>query len=101
MIKPSQWLPAISGGKALKPEWESKHALDDYSTAIFAFYNHVMESLNTHKYEALFLEREIDEKNHLIVDEWCNGFLRGINLWGPMAAEDTVFKGLPIPTKSD
>lgn len=91
MIKPSQWLAAIWGGKALMPEWESKKALDDFSTAIFTFYNYVMESLNTHKYEALFLEREIDEKNHLIVDEWCNGFLRGINLWGPMAAEDTVF----------
>jgi uncharacterized protein len=91
MIKPSQWLPAIWGGEALMPKWESKKELDDFSTAIFAFYNHVMESLNTQKYEALFLEREGDTKNHLIVDEWCNGFLRGLNLWGPMTSTEAVF----------
>jgi len=91
MIKPSQWLSAIWGGEALMPEWESKKALNDFSTAIFAFYNHVMESLNTHKYEALFLEREGGEKNYLIVDEWCDGFLRGLNLWGPMAATDAIY----------
>jgi uncharacterized protein len=91
MIKPSQWLSAIWGGEALMPEWESKKAFNDFSTAIFAFYNHVMESLNTHKYEALFLEREGDEKNYLIVDEWCDGFLRGLNLWRPMAATDATY----------
>lgn len=91
MIKPSQWMPAIWGGESLMPEWESKKAYSDFSTAIFALYNHVMQSLNTDQYQALFLEREVDGKNYLIVDEWCNGFLRGVNLWGPMAATDAVF----------
>ena len=49
-----------------------------------------MQSMNEDDYEALFLEREAEGKTNTIVDEWCEGFLRGINLWGPLAAADAA-----------
>ena len=29
-------------------------------------------------------------KTYTVVDEWCNGFLRGLNLWEPLAATDAT-----------
>lgn len=87
-IMPSQWMPAIWGGEAQSPEWQNKKEFETFSRAVFALYNHVMESLNEDDYQALFQERVVAEKTYTIVDEWCEGFLRGINLWGPLAASD-------------
>ena len=41
-------------------------------------------------YAALFLEREVKGKTHAIVDEWCEGFLRGVNLWDTLTAADAT-----------
>jgi len=90
-IVPSRWMPAIWGGEALAPEWQNKKEFEEFSQAVFTFYNHVMRSLNDNNFEALFLEREMEDKTYTIVDEWCNGFLSGLNLWGPQASMDAVF----------
>jgi uncharacterized protein len=89
-IMPSQWMPAIWGGEALTPEWESKDELETFSRAVFTLYNQVMQCLNEDDFQALFHEREAKGKIYTIVDEWCNGFMRGINLWGPIAANDAT-----------
>lgn len=91
MVKPSQWLPAIWGGERLMPEWESEKEFETFSANVFMVYNHVMQSFNNDEFEALYFEREADDKSYLIVDEWCDGFLRGINLWKPMTAMDAAF----------
>ena len=54
------------------------------------FYNSVMESINQGDHEALFYNREVKGKTYMIVDEWCHGFLRGVNLWGPLPAADAI-----------
>lgn len=87
-IMPSRWMPAIWGGEKLAPEWESKNEFETFSQAVFTLYNHVMHSLSEDDFQALFLEREVEGKIHTIVDEWCAGFIRGINLWEPLIAED-------------
>ncbi len=91
LIKPSHWMPAIWGGEALAPEWQNKKEFEEFSQVIFTLYNHVMQSMNEKYFEALFLERETEDKTYTIVDEWCNGFLRGLNLWGPQASMDAAF----------
>ena len=89
-VLPSRWMPAIWGDADQAPAWQDKHEINDFTRAVFTFYNHVMQSMNEDDYEALFLEREAEGKTHTIVDEWCEGFLRGINLWGPLAAADAA-----------
>jgi len=89
-IMPSRWMPAIWGGEEHSPEWHSKKELEEFGNLIFLVYNSVMERMNQGDYKALFLIRELEGKSHTIVDEWCSGFLRGINLWGPIPSADAV-----------
>jgi uncharacterized protein len=41
-------------------------------------------------YETLFLERDVQGKTYTIVDEWCAGFLRGVNLWATLTPADAA-----------
>ncbi len=90
-IMPSRWMPAIWGGEALLPEWETINEFEEFSQAVLMLYNQVMQSLNENEFEPLFLESEVDGKTYNIVDEWCNGFLRSLNLWGPQPSKDAAF----------
>ncbi len=89
-IMPSSWLPGIWGGKQHSPEWEAIKEFRTFNELIMGFYNHVMEEMNEGHYEAMFMTREVDGRTYTIVDEWCEGFLRGINLWGPMPSADVI-----------
>ncbi len=90
MIMPSIWMPAIWAGEELCPEWESEKELMNFNTAVMVFYDYAMQSMNAHDHEALFLYHEVDQKTYTIVDEWCEGFLRGINLWQPISSSDAI-----------
>ncbi len=89
-ILPSRWMPAIWGGQDQSPAWSDKQEIDDFTHAVFALYNQVMQSMNEDDYAALFLEREVEGKTYTNVDEWCEGFLRGVNLWDTLTAADTI-----------
>jgi len=89
-ILPSRWMPAIWGGEDLAPAWEDQEEFEDFTRAVFVLYNQVMQDMNEDNYAALFLEREVNGKTYTIVDEWCNGFLRGINLWDTLTATDSA-----------
>ena len=89
-VLPSRWMPAIWGGEDQAPAWQGKQEINDFTRIVFTLYNHVMQSMNEDDYEALFLEREAEGKTNTIVDDWCEGFLRGINLWGPLNAADAA-----------
>ncbi len=89
MIMPSTWVPAIWGGQQLSPEWGSEAEADDFFTTLFEFYNSVMSAMMAGDYEPLFYEREVEGKTFMIVDDWCCGFMRGMELWGPLLAADT------------
>jgi uncharacterized protein len=89
-VLPSRWMPAIWGGQDQSPAWSDKQEIDDFTHAVFALYNEVMQSMNEDDYAALFIEREVEGKTYTIVDEWCEGFLRGVNLWDTLTAADTI-----------
>lgn len=88
VIPPSQWLDAIWGGESLSPEWPSKKAYEEFTRLAFIHYHHVQESLEQGKLDAIYLERDEGEITHIIVDEWCAGFLKGIDLWPPLPPQD-------------
>ncbi len=91
MIPPSQWMVAIWGEEETQmPEWQNKKELDEFSSILFTFYNHVMQALNDDAFEALFLEAEVDGETYNVVDEWCEGFVRGFALWQPLQPTDAA-----------
>jgi len=89
-VAPSDWLAAIWGGEALSPDWPNKKAYEEFTRLAFIHYHHVQESLETGTFEAIYLERDEDDTTHLIVDEWCAGFLRAVELWPPLGEEDAA-----------
>jgi len=89
-IMPSQWMPAIWGGEELMPEWESEKEFNAFTQAVFTIYNQAMQCLNEDTFTALFKEYQADDKTHMVVDDWCNGFIHGFELWGPLTAEDAA-----------
>ncbi|PHS25713.1 MAG: hypothetical protein COA83_04670 [Methylophaga sp.] len=90
MILPSTWNPAIWGGEELMPEWETINEATNFSEFLFTVYNHAITQLNDGKYEPLFWLDEVDDETYSIADEWCSGFLRGVDLWGSLSATDTM-----------
>ncbi len=88
VIHPSQWLDAIWGGEQLAPKWPNTKAHEEFIELCLAHYQHVEESLEKEKFEAIYLERDDGEVTHTITDEWCAGFLRGIDLWPALTDED-------------
>jgi len=89
-ILPSRWLPAIWGGEDQSPVWPNEEEIGEFTRAVFALYNQVMQCLNEDVYEALFLEREVEGKTYAIVDEWCAGFQRGVKLWNELNPDDAA-----------
>ena len=87
-IMPSIWMPAIWGGEHLAPEWESEQEFTEFSKSIMLHYNGVMSDFQDQVYEPLFLGGDDSSSELLIVDEWCEGFVKGLNLWGEMKPQD-------------
>jgi len=76
------WLNAVWG--ELEPEWEDEH---DYADALDLLQRH----LNTigatleegpDQFEPLFLEYEEEGEQLISVDDWCEGYVRGVALAG-------------------
>ena len=99
-ILPSRWMPAIWGDEDQSPEWLDEEEIREFTGAVFVLYNEVMQGMNDNIYEALFLERDVQEKTYTIVDEWCTGFLRGVNLWAALnPADDAVAEACLQPVR--
>jgi uncharacterized protein len=90
MVMPSMWLPAIWGEEEQSPAWDSLEEANAFSQYAISFYNIVMSDMNDDNYEALYMQRVVNERTYTLVDDWCAGFLRGISLWGPISPADTV-----------
>lgn len=84
----SSWMQSIWGGELGMPKWESEEDAKIFHSALMQHYNEVMQAFNVDAYGPLFLERHDELSNLLVVDEWCLGFARGLNLWGPALPAD-------------
>lgn len=80
MIAPSQWLPAVWGD--FEPVWESDRAFEEIFTLMIRIMNSNAVTLMEYPddFEPLFYEREVKGKTYTIVDEWCEGYMRGVGL---------------------
>ena len=80
LIPPSQWLPAVWGD--FEPEWESEKETQKVMMLMIDIMNSTALTLmeSPEDFEPLFLERVVDDKTYTIVDEWCEGYMRGVSL---------------------
>ncbi|MGR9071868.1 MAG: UPF0149 family protein [Gammaproteobacteria bacterium] len=80
MIPPSKWLPAVWGD--FEPEWDDEKDFEKIFSLMARHMNSIAAILleQPDEFEPLFLEREAKGKVVAIVDEWCEGFCRGMAL---------------------
>jgi uncharacterized protein len=79
-VLPSQWLPALWGDCA--PVWEDEQAFQAIFSLLIRHINVISGMLMNvpGEFEPLFGEREVDGQLYTIVDEWCEGYWRGVQL---------------------
>lgn len=82
MIPPSQWLPAVWGD--FEPVWDEMEDFQEIFSLLVRHMNAIVGILTNEPeaFEPLFLGREAEGKSWLIVDEWCEGYVRGVSLAG-------------------
>jgi len=80
LISPSQWLAAIWGD--FEPAWESEQAFQDIFSLMVRHMNGIASVLMEHPddFEPLFLQRKVKGKWYTLVDDWCSGYVRGVDL---------------------
>jgi uncharacterized protein len=80
VVPPSAWLPTLWGEE--EPVWDS---MDDFQR-IFALLTRRMNSVATllsesrDEFEPIFYQRRVKDETHLIVDEWCFGYMSAVAL---------------------
>ena len=85
-VMPSHWLPAIWGD--FEPVWETKREFEEIFSLMVRHMNSIAAILMEapEDFEPIFLERTAEGKTYTIVDEWCEGYVRGMGLaakeWG-------------------
>ena len=91
-IPPSTWLPALWGD--VEPEWQSEKEFEAILTLLMRHMNSIASHLinEPETFEPLFLQREIEGEIYTIVDEWCEGYMRGVML----SAEDWMLDSMEM-----
>ena len=80
VIPPSQWLPAVWG--SFEPVWADEKEFEGMFSLMIRHMNGIAATLmeQPEDFEPIFLEREMGKKTYAIVDEWCEGYRRGVAL---------------------
>ena len=79
-IMPSQWLPAVWG--EFEPLWRDEKEFQDIFSLMMRHMNAIAGMLmeSPEGFEPIYLGREVEGKSFTIVDEWCEGYWRGVKL---------------------
>jgi len=91
---PSQWLPVVWG--EFEPVWEDEKEFEEILSLMMRHMNAIAGILMEHpeEFEPIYLGREVGGNSFTIVDEWCEGYWRGVKLmqeyWDKGGEEMTV-----------
>ena len=97
-VVPSRWLPTVWGD--FEPTWRSIDEANKFVELTFRLmnFNAVVLIEDPESFDPLFLERDSNGRTVLVVDEWCEGFLRGVQLTGELwAAGGKEIDALMLP----
>lgn len=79
-VSPSRWLEVVWGD--FEPDWESKEELEHFMSIAVRHSNGIVGMLmhQPGEFEPIFHESHVDGAIVAIVDEWCEGYMRGVGL---------------------
>jgi uncharacterized protein len=101
LIRPSQWVPALWGD--FPPERQDEDDMQEILLLIMRLSNSIAAPLmeQPEAFEPIFLERRVKGKKYTIVDEWCEGYMRGVALAaGQWAAGGSEMDALLAPIRA-
>lgn len=80
MIPPSVWLREVWGEE--EPVWRSTDEFQEIFSLIIRHMNCIARALQVDRgsFEPLFGENHVGSEVHLVVDEWCFGYMLGVSL---------------------
>lgn len=100
LTQPSQWLPLVWGDPE-GPEFETVEQAQRITSFLLRHMNAIGSHLSEEpdSFEPMFYIRAVDGREHTIADEWCEGFLRGVEeidleAWREMAEDEEGGKWL-------
>ncbi|MHC6224413.1 UPF0149 family protein [Pseudomonas sp. X10] len=81
-VLPEQWLPVASGGKV--PKFKSPAEQEAYTALMLRYYGQVTDELSgdPDNFEPLFEESETEDGPVVVMEEWCFGYMRGVQVAG-------------------
>lgn len=89
-VPPEEWLPAIWGGEDQMPEWESEEEFRRFHDLLSQHMNDIVDRLTEYpeQFEPLFGINTVDGKEFTVVEEWCFGYMKGVDLgdWSSLPA---------------
>jgi uncharacterized protein len=82
LVKTAEWVPALWGEE--EPEWRSEAEFDRIVQLLQRYMNTLAATLQEapDDYQPLFLYEDEGGTTYTIVDDWCEGYLRGVRLGG-------------------
>lgn len=90
-ISPMLWLPKVWGKG--KPQFKDVDELNRFVALVMGLYNEIAGCFEHEPtaFEPSFYERPFNDKTVIIVDEWCDGFVKGMRVdsegWKPLKRE--------------
>lgn len=90
-LMPTVWMPKVWGGRV--PKFRDLDEMNRFVALVMAFYNDIALQFEADPADFVptFYERKVGRKTFVIVDEWCEGFLKGVRLdaraWRPLERE--------------
>lgn len=89
-LSPAIWLPAIWGSDEAMPEWESEEEFQRFHNLISQHVNDIVDRLTGYpdQFEPLFGTQNVDGQEYTVVEEWCHGYMKGVDLgdWSSLPA---------------
>lgn len=80
MIPPSQWMAAMWGD--FEPDLKDESDFENIFPLLMRHMNDVATALmeTAQGFVPLFIEEVADDETYLVVDDWCDGYMRGVSL---------------------
>jgi uncharacterized protein len=91
MVQPSQWLPELWGGSSPSPGWEDEAEMQRFISLVVQHMNSIVTALMAKPkyYVPLFNTDAQSDELILIVEDWCVGYMRGVDLgYWPILPEE-------------
>ncbi|MEJ4045667.1 UPF0149 family protein [Erwinia sp. SLM-02] len=89
-VPPGEWLPAIWGGEDQMPEWESEEEFRRFHDLLSQHMNDIVDRLSGYpeQFEPLFGINTVNDEDYTVVEEWCFGYMKGVDLgdWSSLSA---------------